>query len=151
MQFPIPQNVDIEDKLIGPLTLKQFLYLLAGGILEFFWFSVFDMELFLLMTIPTVGIAVAFAFVKVYDKPFSEFVLIMLHFVFASRRRVWKRVPGSLTIKSTGAQKITQKHKEEQSRLRKVIAEKKIQVKNIDDLAKVLDTVGGLEKPSKTE
>ena len=92
MQFPVPQNVDIEDKLIGPLTLKQFLYLLGGGILEFLYFSVFDMELFLLLTIPTVGLAVALAFVKIYDKPFLDFVLIMLRFTVASRKRVWKRM-----------------------------------------------------------
>lgn len=151
MQFPIPQNVDIEDKLIGPLTLKQFLYLLAGGILEFLWFSMFDMELFVLISIPTVGLAAAFAFVKIYDKPFIEFLLVMAHFVVTSRRRVWKRIPGALTARSTHGQAVKTKHKEEESRLRKLAKEKRIRMRNLDDLAVVLDTVGGLEKPSKTK
>ena len=38
MQFAVPQFTDVEDKLIGPLTLKQFLMMLAtGGVLLFFW------------------------------------------------------------------------------------------------------------------
>ncbi len=151
MQFPVPQNVDIEDKLIGPLTLKQFLYLLGGGILEFFYFSVFDMELFLLLSVPTVGLAVALAFVKIYDKPFLNFVLIMLRFVVTSRKRVWKRMPGSLTTKSTLGQSVVTKSKEEESRLRKIIAEKHLRMEKLDDLVKILDTVGGLEGRSKVK
>ncbi|TES97032.1 PrgI family protein, partial [Patescibacteria group bacterium] len=145
------QNVDIEDKLIGPLTLKQFLYLLGGGILEFLWFSMFDMELFILISIPTIGLAAAFAFVKIYDKPFIEFLLVMAHFVITSRRRVWKRVPGALTIQSTKDQGVKTKHKEEENRLRELAKEKQIRMRNLSDLAVVLDTVGGLEKPSKTK
>ncbi len=150
MQFPVPQNVDIEDKLIGPLTLKQFLYLLGGGILEFLFFSVFDMELFILLSIPTIGLAVAMAFVKIYDKPFIDFVLIMLRFTVASRKRIWKRMPGSLTTKSTLGQPVITKSKEEESRLRKTIAEKHLRMEKLDDLVKILDTVGGLEKNNKT-
>ena len=30
MMFSVPQFIDVEDKIIGPLTLKQFIYL-AGG------------------------------------------------------------------------------------------------------------------------
>ena len=148
MQYPIPQNVDIEDKLIGPLTLKQFLYLLAGGILEFIWFSMFDMELFVLISIPTVGLAVAFAFVKIYDKPFIDFLLIMARFTVTSRRRVWKRVPGSLTAPSTH-EEVKTKHKEEEGQLRKTLKEKQIKMRNLSDLALVLDTVGGSEKSKK--
>lgn len=31
MQFHIPQYIDIEDKLFGPLTLKQAIYVAGGG------------------------------------------------------------------------------------------------------------------------
>ena len=147
MQYPLPQNVDIEDKLIGPLTLRQFLYLLGGGILEFFYFSVFDMELFLLLSLPTVGLAAALAFAKIYDKPFLDFVLIMTRFAVVSKRRIWKRVPGSLTDVSTLGQEVKTIHKEEeQSRLRKKIKDKQLRMQNLNDLAQILDTVGGLEK-----
>ena len=38
MQFNVPQFIDIEDKIIGPLTLKQFLFLVAGaGLLFVLW------------------------------------------------------------------------------------------------------------------
>ena len=32
MRATVPQFIDVEDRVIGPLTIKQFLYLLAGGI-----------------------------------------------------------------------------------------------------------------------
>ena len=35
MQFSVPQFVEVEDKIIGPLTLKQFLVLLGGGFVVF--------------------------------------------------------------------------------------------------------------------
>jgi len=39
MQFNVPQFIETEDKLIGPFTLKQFLYLAAGGaLLVFAWY-----------------------------------------------------------------------------------------------------------------
>ena len=75
----------------------------------------------------------------------------MAHFVVTSRRRIWKRVPGALTIKSTKDQGVKTKHKEEENRLRKLAKEKQIRMRNLSDLAVVLDTVGGLEKPSKTK
>jgi len=149
MQFPVPQNVEIEDKLIGPLTLKQFLYLLAGGILEFFFFSVFDTELFVLISIPTIGLAAAFAFVKVYDQKFSDFLLIMMRFAVTAKKRVWKRMPGALTSQSTFGQVVKTKSKEEQNRIREVIKEKQLRLEKLDDLVKILDTVGGLEQQVK--
>jgi len=39
MQYQVPQFIEVEDRIIGPLTLKQFLYLaFAGAILFVLWF-----------------------------------------------------------------------------------------------------------------
>lgn len=39
MQFPVPQFTDVEDKLIGPLTLKQFGIIFGAGIFIFLAYS----------------------------------------------------------------------------------------------------------------
>jgi hypothetical protein len=36
MQFPVPQFTDVEDKIIGPLTVKQFFILLVSAAIIFF-------------------------------------------------------------------------------------------------------------------
>lgn len=40
MQYPVPQFTEVEDKIIGPLTLRQFLIILCTGGLVFFMYSV---------------------------------------------------------------------------------------------------------------
>ena len=40
MQFQVPQFIETEDKIVGPLTLRQFLYIGAAGLLSFLLFFV---------------------------------------------------------------------------------------------------------------
>ena len=51
MQYPIPQFVEIEDQIIGPLTLKQFFFLLGGGIFLLIAWSFVDLSLFIFLTV----------------------------------------------------------------------------------------------------
>lgn len=39
MQFPVPQFTDVEDKIIGPLTLKQFGIVFGAGVVVFLGYS----------------------------------------------------------------------------------------------------------------
>ena len=38
MQFQVPQFIDVENKIIGPLSLRQFLYLAGAGLISFMLF-----------------------------------------------------------------------------------------------------------------
>ena len=40
MQFQVPQFIEIEDKIFGPLTFKQFIYLAGGGGLCFLLYTI---------------------------------------------------------------------------------------------------------------
>ena len=46
-QFVIPQFIDVEDKIIGPITVRQFIIMLAGGGLVFISYKLSDFTLFL--------------------------------------------------------------------------------------------------------
>ncbi|PIU01695.1 hypothetical protein COT68_01845 [bacterium (Candidatus Torokbacteria) CG09_land_8_20_14_0_10_42_11] len=101
MQATVPQFIDIEDKVVGPLTVKQFLYFLIAAAIEMvFWFF-FDLSLFIVVSIPTIAVAGAFAFYQVNDRPFIFFVLAVLSFYLKPVTRVWRRDPGKFTDKST--------------------------------------------------
>jgi PrgI family protein len=77
MQFEVPQFIEIEDKIFGPFTWRQFLYLGGGG----------GMAVVLLLTLPffiaiipafLIGLfTAALAFYPVNNRPFSHFLEAM--------------------------------------------------------------------------
>ncbi len=88
MQFSVPQFVEIEDKIIGPLTLKQFLILLGGGLIELLYNSVFKTGiLFFLLSLPTVVAFVYLAFGRLNGRPVLSALPAILKFF--SSPKVW--------------------------------------------------------------
>ncbi|MEX1051993.1 MAG: PrgI family protein [Patescibacteria group bacterium] len=94
MQFKVPQNIDMEDKIIGPLTLTQFFYLLFGGVILYILFNKLVLSglslLFWVLAIPIGTFSFAMAFVKIQDRPFPSFFFAMLKYASTPRARVWQ-------------------------------------------------------------
>lgn len=88
-QFTVPQFIDVESKIIGPVTTRQFLILLAAAVLVAAFYKLFDFSLFLTLTIIVVGIAVVLSFVKVNGRPFHFFILNAIQTLRRPRLRVW--------------------------------------------------------------
>ncbi len=94
MQYKVPQNIDVEDKVIAGLTLRQFMFILiAGGfgLLEYFALTGPLNFLFLPAAIITGGVGVAFAFIKINDRPFEAFIMAAIKSLFAPHIRVWRK------------------------------------------------------------
>lgn len=90
MQFQVPQFLDVEDKIIGPFTLKQFLYLAGGAGLSYMaWRFIPYVGLFL--AIGCVGLAAALAFYKFNNKPFVFIIESAFNYIKSTRLYVWKR------------------------------------------------------------
>ena len=71
MQFQVPQFIEVEDKIFGPLTLKQFFYVLGGGATIFILYAlVRPMFLMFLLAIPVAIFFGMLAFYKVNSQPF---------------------------------------------------------------------------------
>jgi hypothetical protein len=94
MQYKVPQNVDIPDKVIGGLTLRQFMFLMvAGGIilmLKYVFIGPLNF-LFLPSAIVIGGFGISLAFVKINDRPLEIFILSMGKTFFTPARRVWQK------------------------------------------------------------
>ena len=94
MQFKVPQNIDMEDKIIGPLTLTQFFYLLFGGVIIYTLFGKLAITgypfLFWILAIPIGSFSFAMAFVKIQDRPFPSFFFAMIKFITTPRARSWQ-------------------------------------------------------------
>lgn len=94
MQFKVPQNIDMEDRIIGPLTLTQFFYLLFGGVIIYILFGKLVLTgynfLFWILAIPIGTFSFAMAFVKIQDRPFPSFFFAMIKYMATPRARVWQ-------------------------------------------------------------
>ncbi len=91
MQFQIPQFIEVENKIVGPLTLKQFLYLAAAGGLSFLFFFIFSAWLWLFVTMFMAVIALAFAFVKYNGQPLIKIAFNAFGFLWKPRLYLWQR------------------------------------------------------------
>jgi hypothetical protein len=90
VQFQVPQFIDTEDKLIGPLTLRQFIYIgVAGGIFAMLYFLV-QTWIALILGIIVLGAAGALAFVKVEGRPLIDVALAAFGFYWKPQTYIWQ-------------------------------------------------------------
>lgn len=95
-QFTVPQFIDVENKIIGPITSRQFLILLAAAVIIGLSYKFFDFSLFLTISIIVFIIAVLFSFVKVNGRPFHYFILNITQTIRRPGTRVWNNRTGVL-------------------------------------------------------
>lgn len=91
MRYVVPQFIDVEDKIIGPLTTRQFLILLVTAFVMFIEYKLADFTLFLLIGISTLIIGGIFAFFRVNGQPFHYFLLNMVQTFRRPSLRVWDK------------------------------------------------------------
>ena len=88
-QFTVPQFIDVESKIIGSITTRQFLILLGAALIIGLSFRIFDFGLFIFITVIVLTIASLFSFVKINGRPFHFFVLNAVQTLTRSNIRVW--------------------------------------------------------------
>ena len=89
MQFAVPQFIEVESKVIGPISVRQFIILLVTAGVIFIWYELFSLAIFILPGLLTLGIGVTFAFVKINSQPFHTFILTMVQTFKRPRLSVW--------------------------------------------------------------
>lgn len=92
MVFKVPQFIEVEDKIFGPFTFKQFLYL-AGGVASIFVFrTFFPTAIAILLGIPFIGLGVMLAFFKMNDQPFIRVLeSAFYYYILKNRLYLWKK------------------------------------------------------------
>ena len=92
MQFRVPQFIDIEDKIFGPFTLKQFGYMVGAGGLSFIIWSVVPVRIVaIIIIIPVAGLFLALAFVKFNNRSFGEILQSAFTFYTGTKIFTWKQ------------------------------------------------------------
>lgn len=91
MQFKVPQFLDIEDKIFGPFTFKQFVYLVGGGGLCFIIYKLMGLLVGLIPMLAIAGFALALAFYRPNNKPLINMVESGFKFYTQNKLYLWKR------------------------------------------------------------
>lgn len=151
----IPQNVRVEDKLIGPLSLKQIIIIAIGGGVSYVIFTAVQKSA---GTVPTAAhlfiwipliITSAFAVVRVNDIPLTRYFLLVLESMSKPRVRVWQPRKGILVLPMTTTK--TKKKKKRKNEDEEV--EKKVEKSNVrlEDLSVLLDSEGHRNDQKKSQ
>lgn len=91
MRFEVPQFIEIEDKIFGPFTWKQFIYLVGGVGLGVVTFIATPLLIFVLIGIPAAGLGALLAFYPVNNRPFSNFLEAFVTFYQSNRLYYWRK------------------------------------------------------------
>ncbi len=90
MQFQVPQFIETEDKVVGPLTIRQFIYVCAGAALCAILFFTVTGWLFAILSVFIMGLSVAFAFIKIDGRPFINIALAAFGFYWKPQIYLWQ-------------------------------------------------------------
>lgn len=132
MQFQTPQFIEVEDKVFGPLTIRQFIYIAGGLGLCYLLYAFIP---YLIISLPLIAAVATFAgmlaFYKYNDRPFIELVESAFRYIVGKRMYVWKKGPRT---QKTLPQKPIEKPSQPTVTIPAISQEK------LHDLARTLDT-----------
>src|SRR3989344_4097916 len=98
-QFTVPQFIDVEDKIIGPLTTRQFIIILAALLMDFVAFKLLTFLFFILFLLLVTGFAVILTFAIFNGQPFHFFLLNLFQTFRRPRLRVWQNAVSGAELK----------------------------------------------------
>ncbi|MCC7543585.1 PrgI family protein [bacterium] len=96
-QYKVPQNVESEDKLLGPLTMKQFIYAVIGLAWGGLWYMILraggaaGLVLAIFVILPVSGFMFLLAFGRREEQSFENYLIALIRFTVVPRKRVWMK------------------------------------------------------------
>lgn len=91
-QFQVPQFITVEDRIVGPLTLKQFFYLLGAAATGLTGWRLLPIWLFAPLALPVVGFFIAMAFLKINGRTFPTIFASAIAYYTRPRLYLWRNV-----------------------------------------------------------
>ncbi len=90
-QFVVPQFLDVEDKILGPITARQFVILIADAIILAILYKLLLFGYFLGVGAIILGAGLALAFIRINGQPFHYFLLNIIQTLRRPILRVWNK------------------------------------------------------------
>lgn len=92
MEYQVPQFIEVEEKIVGPLTLKQFIYVAGTVGLCIMLIVYLPIFVAILLCIPIAGLGAALSFYKVNGKPFVQMLEAGFNYYTGAKLFLWKRI-----------------------------------------------------------
>ncbi|MBR2754079.1 PrgI family protein [Candidatus Saccharibacteria bacterium] len=134
-QYKVPQDVEADDKLLGPFSFRQFVYLLIAGGLAALAVGLFQLfPLLAIIPVPFILLLVALALPLKKDQPMETYLAALVSYYLKPRTRFWTPGQKDSTITVTAPKKV------EESRTREMTGEEATH--RLSFLADIVDTEG---------
>lgn len=91
MRYQVPQFIEVEDKIVGPLTIRQFVYVVGGAGMSFIIYTFLPLYIAVVLIALVMGLSLALAFYKVNNKPFIDFLESAFTFYTKQNLYIWKK------------------------------------------------------------
>jgi len=91
MKFQVPQFIEVEDKIFGPFTFKQMIYIAGSVGIAFALWTFLPKLLAIIVGGPVIALGFALAFYKVNKQPFINVVESAFKFFISSRLYIWNK------------------------------------------------------------
>lgn len=146
MQFKVPQNVQREDQILGPLTMKQLIIaIIGGGIAWILWKAIEAPLSYFFVTI--VGIlTVAIVLVKVQGMTFTEYCSSLLLLILRPRSRSWQKGGGEVWLSDKDVTDLARIRAERAKKQEEKTQKNVEKLNELGALADILDTRGRVKK-----
>lgn len=92
MRFQVPQFIGVEDKIFGPFTAKQFVYLVGGAGLCYIIYKFLPLFIAIIIIAPIAALSISLAFVKINSKPFIFTLEAAVKYFIGSKLYLWRKV-----------------------------------------------------------
>lgn len=136
-QFVVPQFIEVESKVIGPISVRQFIILLGTAGIMYLEFELFSFVVFIVLAVITLAIGGTFAFAKVNSQPFHIFILGVIQTAKRPRLSIWHREGPVRTIEKAG-----RKDKKSKSKKDQFVPKPDVSQSHLAELALIMDTEG---------
>lgn len=90
MQYQVPQFIDTEDKIAGPFTIRQFIYICVTAGAIFVLYFIFQSFIFMFFALLVGGAGVSLAFVKINGQPLSKLAVLGFLFYWNPQLYLWQ-------------------------------------------------------------
>lgn len=132
MQFQVPQFIEVEDTIFGPLTFKQFLYLAGGAGASYIFWRVLPIYFAGPLILAVAGLAASLAFLQWNGRPFINALEHGFFFLIRTKLYLWSN-------KQKGAGQRRTMRKEIQARNGSALYVPKLSDSKLHELAWSLD------------
>ncbi len=133
MQFKVPQKIDIEDKILGPLSMVQFVYAVLGGGAGYIAISSLPSPINWVLALPIFILTFCICFVKVNGRSFGQFLKNAMAYAANPKTRLWHKSENNVRVEI---------YQPKVERVADPYANKRYSRADIEKLASVIDKRG---------